>query len=151
MYTSKSKVWHEHVRENKSFVLFKIWFWANTFSIKRKEFPYTAAIVSINRCFIREFKQRWRRCQRERHKSNWFRFRQNNNFARASRFFVHFFSLPSLHDYGEKLPNVTFFRGREHKTTFYFLFPEHWLSLLEFNSRKKLPTFDEMNEMEYAR
>ena len=48
---------------------------------------------------------------------------QNNNFTRASRFFVHFFILPSLHDYDVKLPNFTFFEGREHKTTtFFFLF-----------------------------
>ena len=36
-----------------------------------------------------ELKQRRRRRQRDRQKSNKFR-KQNNNFARASRFFVHF-------------------------------------------------------------
>ena len=46
---------------------------------------------------------------------------QNNNFARAPRFFVHFF-LPSLHDYDVKLPNFTFFGGREHKTTTFYFF-----------------------------
>ena len=32
--------------------------------------------------------------------------RQNNNFARASHFFVHFFFF--LHEYDVKLPNFTF-------------------------------------------
>ena len=41
---------------------------------------------------IRELKQRRRRRQRERQKSNWF-IEQNSNFARASRFFVHFFDV----------------------------------------------------------
>ena len=40
-----------------------------------------------------ELKQRRRRRQRERQKSNRFKFWQNNNFARASRFFVHFFAV----------------------------------------------------------
>ena len=38
---------------------------------------------------IRELKIRWQRRQRELHKSNRFN-NQKNNFARASRFFVHF-------------------------------------------------------------
>ena len=41
---------------------------------------------------IREFKQRRRRQQSGRQKSNRF-ITQNNNFARASRFFVHFFTV----------------------------------------------------------
>ena len=45
---------------------------------------------------------------------------QNNNFAPVSHFFVHF--LPSLHDYGVKLPNFTFYGGREHMTTNFFFF-----------------------------
>ena len=56
-----------------------------------------------------------RRGQRERKKAvglDW----QNNNFARASRFFVLF--SPSLHDYDVKIPNFTFCRGREHRTTY---------------------------------
>ena len=42
--------------------------------------------------YIKELKQRRRRRQRERQKAiglDW----QNNNFARASRFFVHFFAV----------------------------------------------------------
>ena len=33
----------------------------------------------------------------------------------------------------------------------YFSFPELLYSLLEYNSKKNLPTFDELNEMEYTR
>ena len=39
---------------------------------------------------IRDFKIQRRERQRECQKNNWFN-KQNNNFARASRFFVHFF------------------------------------------------------------
>ena len=49
--------------------------------------------------------------------------KQNNNFARASRFFL-YISLPSLPDYSVKVPEFTFCRGREHKTTTFFSFPE---------------------------
>ena len=42
---------------------------------------------------IRDFKIQRRGRQRERQKkTNWFN-KQNNNFARASRFFVHFFAV----------------------------------------------------------
>ena len=40
----------------------------------------------------RDLKIKRRRRQRERHKSNKFN-KENNNFARASRFFVHFFDV----------------------------------------------------------
>ena len=44
-----------------------------------------------------------------------------NNLARASRFFVHFFAV--VHDYNVKVPNFTFRGGRDYKTaTFFFLF-----------------------------
>ena len=46
--------------------------------------------------------------------------KQNNNFAHASRFL--YISLPSLHDYNVKLPNFTFCRGREQKTTTFLFF-----------------------------
>ena len=72
--------------------------------------------------------------------------KQNNNFARASRFFVH--SLLSLHDYNVKRPNFTFCRGREQKTTTFFFF--YWTLMQSFRIQlqKKLPTFDELNGME---
>ena len=33
-----------------------------------------------------------------------------------------YISLPSLHYYNVKVPNFTFFRGQEHKTTIFFSF-----------------------------
>ena len=46
-----------------------------------------------------------------------------------------YISLPSLPDYNVKVPEFTFCRGREHKTTTFFSFPELWYSPLEFNSK----------------
>ena len=58
--------------------------------------------------------------------------RQNNNFARASLFFVH--SFPSLHDYHVKMPNFTFCEGRKQATSdkIYFLFMN--LDMVDRNS-----------------
>ena len=47
----------------------------------------------ISRCTNRELKQRRRRRKQEQQPSNRFIDWQNNNFARASRFFVHFFAV----------------------------------------------------------
>ena len=41
--------------------------------------------------------------------------KQNNNFARATHFFVDFF--PVLHDYDVKMPNFAFYGGRKEATT----------------------------------
>ena len=76
--------------------------------------------------YIRELKQRPRRRQRERQKTN-------NNFIKYHAFL--YISLPSLHDYDVKLPHFTFFGGREHKTSTFFPELRYKLSL-EFNSRK---------------
>ena len=65
--------------------------------------------------YNKELKQCQRRWRKTTAKRQW----QNNNFARASRFFVH-----SLHDYDVKVPNFMFFSGREHKATTFFYFPE---------------------------
>ena len=59
---------------------------------------------------------------------------QNNNFARASRFFVHFFVVTAR--LRREMPNFTFCGKREDKTTTLFFFPEPRYSLLEFNSKK---------------
>ena len=99
--------------------------------------------LSVNN---RELKQRRGRRQRERHKSNRFRLAKQQLCTRIM-LFLHI-SLTSLHDYNVKVPKFTFYRGREHKTTFFSAFPELWYSPLEFNSKKHLPTFDEVNEME---
>ena len=47
--------------------------------------------------------------------------KKNNNFARASHCFVHFF--PVLHDYDVKMPYFSSYGGRKQATTkFYFSF-----------------------------
>ena len=72
---------------------------------------------------------------------------QNNNFARFITLFW-YISLSSLHDYDMKMPNFTFCGERDHKTTTLFLFS--WTSIQSFKiqPQKKLPTFDELNQME---
>ena len=67
---------------------------------------------------------------------------QNNNSARAHC------KLPSLHDYDVKIPNFTFCGGLKHKTTTFFLFSWTSIQSLRIQLRKKLPTLDELNEME---
>ena len=100
------------------------------FQETKKEFPYTAAIVSINRCFLRELKQRRRRRQQERHKSNWFRLAKQQ-LCTCSTLFCTFFSLPSLHDYDVKLPISRFLRDVNTEQQLSIYFPEY-----QFNSRK---------------
>ena len=74
----------------------------------------------------------------------------NNNFARASRFFVHFLAVVARLR-REKVPNFTLCRGRENKRTTSFFFS--WTSIESFRIQlqKILPTFDELNKMEQAR
>ena len=62
--------------------------------------------------------------------------KQKNNFARASPFFVH--SLPSLHDNNVKLPNFTFCRGREQKTTTFFFFSWTWMQPFRIQLQKNI-------------
>ena len=64
--------------------------------------------------------------------------------------FLHI-SLPSLHYYDVKVPDFTFSGGREYDTTTFFFFS--WTSVQSFRIqlKKKLPAFDELNEMEQAR
>ena len=112
------------------------------FQETKKEFPYTAAIVSINRCFLRELKQRRRRRQQERHKSNWFRLAKQQLCTCNTRFCI-FFQFAVTARLRRETAYFTFFEGREHRTTAFYLFS--WISI---QLQKKLPTFDEMNEME---
>ena len=72
---------------------------------------------------------------------------QNHNFARFITLFL-YITLSSLHDNDMKMPNFTFCGERDHKTTTLFLFS--WTSIQSFKIQlqKKLPTFDELNQME---
>ena len=80
------------------------------------------------------------RRQRELQQNNRFN-KQNNNFARASRFYF-CISLPFLHDYDVKMPNSAFYGERKQATTkFIFLFA------LELGIQLHLgaPTFDRVS------
>ena len=74
------------------------------------------------------------RRQRQLQQNNRFN-KQNNNFARASRFYF-CISLPFLHDYDVKMPNFAFYGVRKQATTkFILLFAlELGYGPLEFNS-----------------
>ena len=93
-------------------------------------------------------KQRRRRWQRKRQKSNRFYISKTTTLL-ISGFFVHFLAV--VHDYNLKVPNFKFCRGREHKTTTTFFFS--WPLIQSFRSqlRKNLPTFDELTEMVWTR
>ena len=80
-------------------------------------------ITSARERHKRGLKQRRRGRQRER---------QNNNFARASRYL--YISIPSLHDYNVKVPKFTFVEDGNTRQQLSFSFPELWHSPLEFNS-----------------
>ena len=49
-----------------------------------------------------------------------------------------------------KVPNLTFCRGREHKTTTFFFFSWTFIQSYRIQLQKKLPAFDELNELEWA-
>ena len=53
-----------------------------------------------------------------------------------------------MHDYDVKVPLSSFVEDMNSRQRLAFSFPELPYSLLEFNSRKKLPTFEELNELE---
>ena len=72
---------------------------------------------------------------------------QNNNFARTSRFFVHFFAVSALLR-RETAQFHVFFLGREHETTFYFFCSWTLMQSFRIQLQEKLPIFDEMNEIE---
>ena len=96
---------------------------------------------------IKELKQWRRRRQRERQKSNRFRLAKQQHLHVHHAFLC--ISFPSLHDYNVKMPNFTFWRGRENtRQRLSYSFLELRYSLSEFKWLKKLPTFDELNKTE---
>ena len=62
-----------------------------------------------------------------------------------------YISLPSWHDYDVKLLYFTFCGGRKHKTTTLVFFSQTLIQSFSIQFQKNSPTFDELNEMEYAR
>ena len=85
-------------------------------------------------CSIRRRRRRQRqRRQREQQKTNRFILAKQQLCTCITH--VHH-AFPSLHDYDVKLPNFTFCRGREHKTTTFFFFSWTLKQSLQFNSRE---------------
>ena len=95
-------------------------------------------------CSIRRRRQRQRR-QRERQKSNRFILAKQQLFSCFTH--VHH-AFPSLHDYDVKMPNFTFCRGSEHKTTTFFFFSWTLIQPFTIQLQKNLPTFDELNDLD---
>ena len=91
-------------------------------------------------------KQRRRRRQRERHNSS------RSRLAKQQRCtcITLFCTFPCRHCTTTmwKCLNFTFCRGREHKTTTFFFFSWTLIQSFRIQLQKKLPTFDELNEME---
>ena len=81
----------------------------------------------------RELKQRRRGQQQERQKSNRLRLAKNN-FARVSRFFVHFFAV-NARLWRETSQFSRFLADVDTRQRLSFSFPELWFSPLELNSR----------------
>ena len=92
-----------------------------------KHSAFFSSVILLTLFFTRELKRRRRRRQRERQKSNRF-YWQTNNFARASRFFVHFLA--------REMPSFTLCRGREQKTTTFLFFSWTLIQPLKFKSKK---------------
>ena len=80
--------------------------------------PREYSVFDGSQCIVnnRKFKMRRRRESQINNSLT----RQNNNFARASRFFVHFFAV--IARLRREMPIFTFCGGREHNTTTFFLF-----------------------------
>ena len=73
--------------------------------------------------------------------------RQNNNFARASRFFA-YISLPSLHDYHVKMPSFTFCEGRKQAVKKFSFSLWTWKWLREIQFQRSSLAFDKVSELE---
>ena len=91
-----------------------------------------------------DLKIRRRRRQRERHKGN--RFKQNNNFARASHFFVHFFAVFARL---RRENAISYFidRGCKQATTKFSLSFLTWIRLLGIQLQESSRIIDKVNEM----
>ena len=87
-----------------------------------------------------KIQRRWR--QRERQKNNRFN-KQNNNFARASHFFVYFFPIFARPRRGNALFRVLWRTlTRNDEILFHFLSLD---MLLEIQLQEGLPTFDKVS------
>ena len=91
-------------------------------------------LLGTRRTAIRELKQRRRRRQRKLQKSNMFWIRKTTTLHVHHSFL--YISLPSLHDYDVKRPNLTFCVQRELKVATFIIFCQLRNRPLEFTFRK---------------
>ena len=91
---------------------------------------------------IRDFKIQRRERQRERQRNNRFK-KQNNNFTRAITPFL-YISFPLMHDRDVKMPNFSFFKGRNEATTKLYSSFRAWIWSLEIQFQEGPPTFDKV-------
>ena len=97
-----------------------------------------------SQCIVNNRKFKMQRRRESKKKSNSLT-RQNNNFARASRFL--YISLPSLHDYHVKMPNFTFCEGRKQAMTKFSFSLWTWIWLIEIQLQKSSLAFDKVSEL----
>ena len=102
--------------------------------IPHPKIPMGTSIGILHPLYTMELKQQLRRRQRERKWTNRF-WLAKINFARAARFFAHFFAVVARLQ-SEKYIISRFFEGRNTKQQFSLPFPELWYSPLEFNSKE---------------
>ena len=102
-------------KNNQLRMLFNPGFSSNVISCTEGDGGQKASQRTILEC-SRKLKQRRRRRQQERQKKETGLDWQNNNFAHASRFFLHFFAVTV------RLRRETFCGGRKHKITNFFFF-----------------------------
>ena len=91
---------------------------------------------------IRELKQRRRQRQRERQNSYRLRLAKQQLCTCITLFCTLLFHCHV------KVPNLTFCRGRKHRTTFFFFFSPTLIQSFRIQLQKILPTFDEHIEQD---
>ena len=102
-------------------------------AISQARFQICAHLRYRRRIFIRDFKMSRRRRQRDRQKSNKLN-RQNNNNARAWRFFVHFFAVTARLR-RENAYNFTSYGGRKQTTAKFSFSFWTWIGFLGIGSK----------------
>ena len=70
----------------------------------------------------------------------------SNNSARTLRFLILWISLPSLHDYGVKMPDLPSMEDASDDDIFFFL--RTWTLFLWIQLQESSPTFNEVSELE---
>ena len=98
-----------------------------------------------SQCIVNNRKFKMQR-RRESKKSNGL-IRQNNNFARASRFFVHFFAVTARLGH-MRIPNFTFCERSKQAMTKFSFSVWTWIWLIEIQRQRRSLAFDKVSELE---